>query len=138
MADIATMRNGIQTRLATITGLRSYDVQTGQEIGPCAIVFPSPPSSGWHQTTNGSCGSAFEFIVEVHVPLKIGMAKAQDTLDGYINPTGTKSLAAAIAGDPTLGGAAKTAIARAFTLYAFSELNKVATLMAMVPIEVTA
>ena len=45
MADIAALRRGIQARLKSITGLRAYDVQTGREIGPCAIVFPSPPAS---------------------------------------------------------------------------------------------
>lgn len=139
MADIAALRNGIQARLNTISGLRAYDVATGQETGAAmAIVLPRPPGGGWHQIGNGSCAEQHEFVVELHVLLGRGLRPAQDVMDGLINHTGAASVAAAISADPTLGGVAQTAIARAFTMYALSELNKVPTLMAMIPIEVTA
>lgn len=139
MAKHADLRNAMQTRLKSITGLRVYDVATGAEMGPCATVYPLPPDSGFFKITSGSCGMAFRFIVEVHVPLSIGLAKAQDTLDGYIDPPNESgSVAYAIAADPTLGGVAQTSIARAFQVYTLSELNKVATLMAQILVEVTA
>ena len=139
MADIAALRNGIQARLNTISGLRAFDVATGQESGAAvAIVFPRPPQSGWHQIGSGGCAEQHEFVVELHVPVGRGLRQAQDVMDGLINRTGSASVAAAIAADPTLGGAAQTAIARAFTVYSLSELNKVPTLMAMIPVEVTA
>lgn len=139
MAKHATLRNGIQTRLKTITGLRAYDVATGNESLPCATVFPFPPEGGYHKVTSGSCGMAFMFLVEIHVPLSIGMSKAQDTLDGYIDPQNEAgSVAYAIAADPTLGGAATTSIAHAFQTYTISKINEIPTLMAQMLVEVTA
>ena len=48
------------------------------------------------------------------------------------------SLAAVQVAALRFAGAASTAVAKAFTIYAFSKLNEVATLMAMIPVEVTA
>jgi len=75
-------------------------------------------------------------VVELHVALKADIRRAQDRLDGYIAPTGTYSVQAAILDDQTLAGEAKTTVVQAFTAYGFSSLNDVPTLMARIPVKV--
>jgi hypothetical protein len=135
MASIGAMRDGIQTRLQGIEGLYAYDTEKGTERMPCAIVFPSPPGGGYFEVANAA--RSYAFVVELHVALTGDIRKAQDRLDGYINPTGTASVQAAILGDTTLAGAANTTSVQAFTAYGFSTLNSVPTLMARIPVEVT-
>lgn len=135
MATIGEMRDGIQVRLQTISGLYAYDTEKGTERMPCAIVFPKPPASGWFEMTN--CAKSYEFVVELHVAQMGDIRKAQDRMDGYINPTGTASVQAAILGDTTLGGIANTVSVPAFVAYGFSTLNSVSTLMARIPVMVT-
>jgi len=55
MADIGTLRNALQTRLDTVPDLKPYDVATGGERMPCAIVFPAPAGPGW-QTAGDTAG----------------------------------------------------------------------------------
>jgi hypothetical protein len=128
------MRDGIQTRLATIDGLYAYDVEKGAERMPCAIVFPAPGGEWWEVANKAR---EYEFVVEIHVQLTLGMRKAQDRLDGYIDPTAAGGVQAVILADQTLGGAATVAVTKKFTAYGFSELNGLETLMARVPVVVT-
>jgi len=135
VASVASIRDGIQTRLDTITGLYAYDVEKGSERMPCAIVFPKPPTSGWWEIANRA--KQYEMIIELHVPMALGMRRAQDRLDDYIDPATTNSVQAAIRADATLGGIASETAVQAFIAYGFSTLNSVDTLMARIPVVVT-
>lgn len=134
MASIAGIRDGIQTRLDTIAGLYAYDVEKGAERMPCAIVFPAPAGEWWEVANRAR---QYDFVVELHVSLVGGMRRAQDRLDGYIDPTAVGGVQAVILADQTLGGAVTVTAVKQFTAYGFSELNGVATLMARVPVVVT-
>lgn len=132
MADLGAYRRGIQVRLATIDGLHAYELATGAERMPCAIVFPKSPGGTFKET---NCGDKVDYIVEIHVNPAQGMNRAQDQLDDLIS-TGAGSVEAAILADKTLGGAVNTTVVYAFTTYRFAELNKTPTIMAQVPVEV--
>lgn len=136
MATIATLRDGIQSRIAELSGVVPYDVATGKERldQNVAIVFPRP---GGDKIT--TCGTRrWPFVVEFHVSLNRTLAAAQDTLDALVDPSAATGLESAIDGDRTLGGIADTCRVEPLEVYSFSVLNGVDTLMARIPITVIA
>lgn len=132
--SIATLRDALQTRINTLSGTVGYDVATGNEriSQPVSIVFPRP---GGGQLT--SCDThEYRFTVEVHVPLRMGLERAQNALDELIDPKAVTGIRAAIEGDKTLAGAASSLRVDDFEVYSFSTLNDVPTLAARVPVTV--
>lgn len=81
------MRDAIQTRLATLDApLRAYDTFDEQIHAPISvIVYPAR----WQWLTAPSCAVAYNFSLELWVDCQAGVARAQDTLDAYLSPTGT-------------------------------------------------
>jgi len=83
----STVRDGLKTRLATITGLRSYDLIPDVVTPPCAIVAQ----------------------LDVYVIVQRFSERAgQDKLDAYLSGSGASSIKTALEGDRTLGGAINT------------------------------
>lgn len=106
MGSIATIRDGLKTRLATVTGLTVYDTMPDDVYPPCAIV--GMPSRIAYDVTFRTA------VARIDIPIRILAgrvleAQAQDTLDGYVSADGANSLRAALDNDPTLNGAAHTA-----------------------------
>jgi hypothetical protein len=98
------VRDGLKTRLQTITGLRVYDLIPEPVTPPCAVVgqldltFDIDNARGLDQAT-----------VDIYVIVQRFSERAgQDKLDGYLAGTGATSIKAAIEGDRTLGGACQT------------------------------
>ncbi len=98
------VRDGLKTRLQTITGLRVYDLIPEPVTPPCAVVgqldltFDIDNARGLDQAT-----------VDIYVIVQRFSDRAgQDKLDGYLAGTGATSIKAAIEGDRTLGGACQT------------------------------
>ena len=101
--NIANIRAGLKTRLATITGLRCYETIPDQFSPPAAIV-------GMPTSIN------FDFTYQratdrVTYPVRLLVAKAtdrsaQERLEQYLDGSGSLSVKAAIEADPSLGGAA--------------------------------
>lgn len=136
MAQVGPIRDAIQARLATIDGLKPYDVATGVERLPACIVFPTPTPGGQQRT---ACDSEeWTFLIEIHVSLAQKLPRAQDQLDAYISTTGTKSVRVAIDGDKTLGGVASTVKVGGFESYGFATLNETTTLAATIAVTVLA
>ena len=104
--SLTTIRQGIQTRLETISGLRVYDrpPDSINEL-PCAFILPL--SGGYHATMRAA-SIQYEFEVTLLVSRASDMADAQTKIDPYINPTGSKSILYAIEGDATLGSTVDT------------------------------
>ena len=137
MANIAGIRDQLQTRLATVSGLRAYDVATGAERLPAAIVFP-------FTTERLTAGGLYRYLftVEVYAGLSRGLQRAQDQLDGFADPEATNSIEAAIEGDRTLGGTVASVRVDGLQAgsYGFAELNGTSgipnALIARFPVEV--
>lgn len=96
------IRDGMKTRLATISGLVAKDTvpKVGTADKNLAIVVYGEPFM--EQAGHGD-------MVDIHlrVIVRVQRSKAeemQDAIDAYIWPTGTNSIIAAVAADPTLGG----------------------------------
>ncbi len=101
--DLSAIRDGLKTRLATITSLanRCHDVWPDSVNVPAALV--KPVSLEFHESFGDATVGTFE-VVLLAAALDQGFARGQDTLDAYLNETGTSSVKAAIEGDKTLGG----------------------------------
>lgn len=104
MADLAAIRDGLKTRLQTITGLRAFDTVPDQVAPPAAIIGVGPID---YDTTFSRGADRYTMLCRVYVG-RSSERTAQDKLDGYLSGTGTNSIKAAIEGDPTLGGAVDT------------------------------
>ena len=104
--NISSIRDGLKTRLATISGVRAYDVIPDSFAPPAAIV--APPTRIQYGASLGKAWDSVTFTVRLLVA-KATDRSAQDRLDAYLDSTGATSIVAAIEADPTLGGAANLA-----------------------------
>ena len=105
MGALSTIRDGLKTRLATITGLRAHDVIPGQVVTPAAVV--GMPEQILFDLTFARGADRYT------IPIRVYAAKAddrtsQDKIDGFLAGTGSGSIKAAIEGDVTLGATAHT------------------------------
>lgn len=122
--SIASVRDALKTNLATVTGLQCYDTVPDKPEPPCAIVQPDPDGFLFRETM-GKGVVRFSFVITVLVQKSVDTA-SQDTLDGYLNPSGTGSVWAAIENDITLGGAASNAavqFVRQYGEFVFNDLS---------------
>lgn len=108
--DIGSIRDGLKTRLATVSGLRTYDTAPDKPEVPAAVVLPDDPFINYHEAMNAGLAILnFRVIVVVN---RATVERAQDALDGYLSSgTGeSSSLIDAIEADGTLGGNAADVI----------------------------
>jgi len=102
MATITQVKQGLADRLETITTLSQVHVQVPTSINPPAAVVMLAP--GQFLTYDSSSDSDdLDFVVRLLVS-RADEPSGQDTLDAYLARTGTSSIRAAVAADPTLGG----------------------------------
>jgi hypothetical protein len=107
-ATVSQVANGLKTRLATITGLRTFSYQPEQENPPFA--YPQINSINYHRAYSGG-----DVVMDWTIYVVVGRyldRTAHAQLDDYLSYSGTKSVRAAIEGDPTLGGVCSTLIVR--------------------------
>jgi hypothetical protein len=107
MADYAAIRDGLKTRLETISALTVvYDNVPDRVVVPCAVVAPGSPIAQYHQSGNDS-GALTQFNFDVIVLVQHWEPNAaQDRIDAVISGAG--SVETAIEGNKVLGGAAST------------------------------
>ena len=104
MSTYAQIADGLVTRLVTISGLRAVDHPTPNPEPPVAVVVPGP--NLFDQTyRNGLTESNWTVRVLV---ARGDERSAAERLYGYLDPSGSSSVKAAIEGDPTLGGIVDT------------------------------
>lgn len=99
-AKIPLIMAAIQTRLATISDLNTYDHAPGNPTAPAA--FPLVPSFGYRETM-GRGIYVLQFRVAVLVAGQLDQV-GQHLLAEYASQTGDLSIRAALEGDKTLGG----------------------------------
>jgi hypothetical protein len=102
-ASVLAISEGLKVRLATISGVRAYSYQPEQLNPPFA--YPVLNTATYHQTMGmGNSVTSFDFTIYVVVGRWIDRT-AHAALDGFLSPTGSTSIMAALEGDRTLGGA---------------------------------
>jgi len=102
--EITNIRNGLQTRLETISGLQVYDHEPdGNTLTPTAsIAFVGWTPNETFGATRPAGSATYHFMITVRLSGLVPEEMWQ-VLDDYINPTGANSILAAIDGDATLG-----------------------------------
>lgn len=117
---IEQIMQGIETALATISGLRVNDVSPGQIVPPCAIVGV-PPIPDY----NATLGSGFwEVQPAVTVLVSAAMDRAgQLALASYADHTGSNSIRAKLAANQTLGGLVDYCVVRSFRPFGLEEVG---------------
>jgi hypothetical protein len=106
-ATVTELKNGIKTRLETITNLRAYAQQPDQ-VNPSigGIAWPTLESITYHGAMRAGLVTHV-FTVSVIVG-RAAERTAQNLMDTYLSYDG--GIRAAIEADTTLGGYAKTLI----------------------------
>ena len=108
MSSVSDIATGLQTRLATISGVRAYSYQPEQLNPPFA--YPVLNTVSYHQTMGmGSAMTQFDWTVYVVVGRWVDRV-AVTNLDGFLSSTGSSSIRAALEGDLTLGGACQNLV----------------------------
>lgn len=105
--DITGIFAGLETRLATITGIRAYSEQPRDINLPAAWPDPMSLEIDYDLDMGGSIVMRLRVHLAV-VAMAGGIVRAQQALLPYIATTGTYSIKAAIEGDLTLGGKVDT------------------------------
>jgi len=105
-ATIAEAADGLETQLATVTGLRVFDHVPDVFSPPSAFVLPDSIDY-WEAFRGGDVQMRFTVTVVVG---RTAERASQKSLYGYMSYSGTTSIRAAIEADRTLGGAVQTSI----------------------------
>jgi hypothetical protein len=103
-ATLAQIADGLETRLATITGLRVFDHIPDVFAPPCAFVMPENVQY-WQGFAGGNAEHAYTVTVIVG---RTSERASQKTLYAFMNYSGDTSIRAAIEADRTLGGVVQT------------------------------
>lgn len=133
MAILADIRTGLKNRLATITGLNTYDKAPGTATVPAAFPIPVPPIE--YDETERSDVTDYHLQIKLLVQLSTS-TYAQEDLDPYLSPSGTFSIRGAVNGDGTLGGVADWTRVSRCSKYGIVEHNGIQYLGAEFDVEV--
>ncbi|MER5252905.1 hypothetical protein [Streptomyces sp. NPDC002855] len=106
MASVIAIRDGMATRLLTISGLRVSDYVPGQINPPAAVIIPGDPESQTAQmisfdSTMARGSDDMLFTVMILVSLAHDRV-AHEKLDAYLDGSSATSVKAAL--DGNLGG----------------------------------
>lgn len=99
MTSVTAIKDGLATRLATITGLRVHATPPGTIHPPAAVIRRAQTR---YDSTMARGSDDHSFVITVFVSLASD-AYAQDALDAYLATSGSSSIKAAIEGEDTLG-----------------------------------
>lgn len=102
MATVSAIRDGLKTRLETISGLRASDYVPEQINPPVAVI--GGPLTLAYDSTMARGADRYTIPVRLFVS-RVSDRASQEKLDGYLAASGAGSVKAAIEGDITLGGA---------------------------------
>lgn len=101
---VSTVRDNLKTQLATISGLRTYDIIPDSINVPCAVVgmldmdFDATMNRGYDRAT----------LDVILITGRMSERSAQNTLDTYLSGSGNSSIKAVVEANKTLSGAVQT------------------------------
>lgn len=100
----SNVRDGLKTRLQTISGLRCFDLIPDQVTPPTAIVG----QLDFTFDIDNARGLDLANVDVIVIVQRFSERAGQNRLDSYLSGSGATSIKAAIEGDRTLGGACQT------------------------------
>lgn len=101
--NVSSVRDGIKTRLATISGLRVWDVIPDQVTPPGAVVGQLDFTFDIDNARGVDLANVDVYVIVQRMDARSG----QNKLDEYLG-SGSKSIKTAIEADRTLGGTVNT------------------------------
>jgi len=99
VTTLAQVRDGLEARLKTIVGLRVYDHVPDDVQFPAATIEP-PTVPDYRQNLAANLLSA---TIQIDLFVSAAIDRKQMDLYDYVEPTGARSILAAIEADRTLG-----------------------------------
>jgi hypothetical protein len=105
-ATVSQVATGLKNRLATISGLRTFNYQPEQLNPP--VAYPVLNSITYHRAFGG--GNVEMFWSVFVVVGRYTDSRAFELCDDFLAYSGAKSLRAAIEGDVTLGGVCQSLV----------------------------
>jgi hypothetical protein len=99
VSSVQQLAQGLANRCETIAGLACYPLMHPKPEPP-AVCVAGPVRWAYDETFDGTWRPVFEVWVFVN---PASLVNAQQALFAYLAPSGSKSIPAAIYGDPTLG-----------------------------------
>lgn len=119
---ILSVMQGIETRLATISGLRTAYYIADQVNPPMAVVGVPEIDNYRISFKRGS----FTLRPQVYILVGASYDRAgQMNLAGFVDPTGPSSIPAAIEGDRTLGGVVSDCVVQSYRPLGWEEVGVV-------------
>jgi hypothetical protein len=104
--SVSGVRDGIKTRLGTISGLYIHDTAP-EAINQTPAILIIPTRGEYGRILTG--GITHTFVLTLLVSIAQGWANAQDQLDGYLSWTGVTSIKEAVEATGTLPDGASRA-----------------------------
>lgn len=132
MSSLVNIRDGLATRMATISGLRTSATVPDNPRPPIAVIFPERIAYDLNARRGAD---TFFFTIMVLVGRADDRA-AQNNLDAFV--VGDNSIKAAIEADRTLGGAANTCRVTDMNNYSSMSVGDTLYLAASFTVEVVA
>ena len=105
-AAVSDVASGIATRLATVSGLRTFSFDPMQYNPP--VAFPILQNIRYHEAFAGG-DVQMEFSIML-IAARWAERLSYAVLDGYMSFSGSTSIRAAIEADKTLGGVVQTCV----------------------------
>jgi hypothetical protein len=124
MAEMSAIRTALANKIGTISGLRTAATVPDQVNPPIAVIIPERVT---YDEAYARGLVVYTFIVQVVVG-KVSERSAQNRLDGFVNPTGTTSIKAAIEADKSLGGVVFDSRVTEMTTYTVVQIGDIAYL----------
>jgi hypothetical protein len=124
MAEMSAIRTALASKIGTISGLRTAATVPDQVSPPIAVIIPERVT---YDEAYARGLVVYTFIVQVVVG-KVSERSAQNRLDGFVNPTGTTSIKAAIEADKSLGGVVFDSRVTEMTTYTVVQIGDIAYL----------
>lgn len=108
--NLTTVRNGLKSRMDTVTGLSAFARMPGNIDPPAAVVYPGKPL--YSVESMGMGVTRINFLVTLYSPIGSDWDNAQLILDGYLSHPNDPTISVVDAlyshttvSDATLGGA---------------------------------
>lgn len=124
MTAMSDIRTALAGKIGNITGLRTAATVPDQVNPPIAVIIPERVT---YDEAYARGLIVYTFIVQLVVG-KVSERTAQTKLDGFVNPTGSTSIKAAIEADKSLGGVVFDSRVTEMTTYTVVQIGDIAYL----------
>ena len=122
-ATFPAVRAALASYLTTATGLRATANRFAQINPPMAVIMPV---TGTFARYSVDFAGDVDYTVRAIVLVSEGDSlSGQDLIDAYVSTSGTSSIWAAVAKDPTLGGVVQSAAVQEVTAYGLMNFSGV-------------